>query len=304
MKSLLAALAALACFAAPALAQDGLVALFTQGRLAFDYQQWPFGSYSGSFDAEGASLDSLIWGEGQLAAAGGSIQVVQDSTIAWAYGAVYAADQSVDLGLLFLRRAGALTPGVYPIDVTGFTAQFVFFDSMSGLTIPEDPTDIQAWLAALSAEHKFFGATGSITVSEVSDSSFVGSFSGRMLDPTSLTIISISAGVFAMAGPPLLPTAAPAAPAAQLSHGSWPNPFNPQTRLYFTLPAAGAARLSVHDAAGRRVALLWDGPAPAGRSEVDWTARDAMGRPLPAGLYLYRLETPAGRAGGKLMLLP
>lgn len=301
MKLLLAALACLV-LALPALAQDTPV-VFTGGLLAFDYQQWPFGSYSGSFSAEGASLDSLIWGSGQLQAAGGSLQVVEDSTIAWAYGAVLQEDQTVDLGLLFLRRPGALAPGNYPIDVTGFTSQFVFFDGMSGLTIPEDPTDIQAWLDALAAEHRFFGATGSITVSEVSDSSFVGSFSGRMLDPATLTIITISGGVFDMAGLAILPTAAPAAPAA-LAHGSWPNPFNPQTRLYFTLPAAGSALLSVHDAAGRRVATLWDGPAPAGRSEVDWSARDAAGRPLPAGLYFYRLETEAGRAGGKLLLLP
>lgn len=301
MKALLAVLACLA-LALPALAQETPV-VFTSGLYAFDYQQWPFGSYSGSFSAEGASLDSLIWGGGQLQAAGGSLQMVQDSTIAWAYGAVYQEDQTVDLGLLFLRRPGVLAPGVYPIDVTGFTSQFVFFDGMSGLTIPEDPTDIQAWLDALAAEHRFFGATGSITVSEVSDSSFVGSFSGRMLDPTTLTIITISSGVFDMAGLPVLPTAAPAAPAA-LAHGSWPNPFNPQTRLFFTLPAAGAALLTVHDAVGRRVATLWDGPAPAGRSEVDWIARDAAGRPLPAGLYLYRLESVVGAAAGKLLLLP
>ncbi|MBM4117717.1 hypothetical protein FJ251_08225 [bacterium] len=300
MKSLLAAFACLLA-ALPALAQETPV-VFTSGLYAFNYQQWPFGSYHGSFSAEGASLDSLIWGGGQLEAAGGSLQVVQDSTIAWAYGAVYQEDQTVDLGLLILRRPGLLTPGDYPIDVTGFTSQFVFFDGLSGLTIPEDPTDIQAWLNGLAAEHRFFGATGSITVSEVSDSSFVGSFSGRMLDPTALMIISISSGVFDMVGLPVLPTAAPAAPAA-LAHGSWPNPFNPQTRLYFTLPAAGAARLSVHDAAGRRLATLWDGPAPAGRSEVDWTARDAAGRPLPAGLYFYRLRTAAGVAGGKLMLV-
>ena len=304
MKSLLACLACLALFALPALAQDGLVAVYTEGLLAFDYQQWPFGSYGGSFSAEGASLDSLIWGGAQTEAAGGSIQVVQDSTIAWAYGAVYEADQSVDLGLLFLRRPGVLTPGTYPIDVTGFTVQYVFFDGLAGLTIPEDPTDLQAWLDALAAEHKFFGATGSITVSELSDSSFAGSFSGRMLDPTTLTIVTISNGVFAMQGAPLLPTAAPAAPAALLEHGSWPNPFNPQTRLFFTLPVAGRVRLSVYDIAGRQLATLYDGPAPAGRMELDWTARDEAGRALPAGIYPYRLEAPAGRATGKLMLLP
>jgi hypothetical protein len=147
MKSLLAALAFLACFAAPALAQDGLVALFTQGRLAFDYQQWPFGSYSGSFDAEGASLDSLIWGEGQLEAVGGSIQVLQDSTIAWAYGAVYEADQTVDLALLFLRRPGALTRCL-SVDVTGFGA--VHLSTGCQAAIPKNHGH-QAWLDALAA---------------------------------------------------------------------------------------------------------------------------------------------------------
>jgi hypothetical protein len=43
-----------------------------------------------------------------------------------------------------------------------------------------------------------------------------------------------------------------------------PNPFNPETVIRFTIPSAARAVLSVHDVAGRRVAVLSDGPREAG----------------------------------------
>lgn len=271
--------------------------LYDEGSYAFDYQQWPFGSYSGSFSAEGAMLDSLNWGGSQLESVGGALEVVADTTTAWAYGAVYNDDDTVDLSLLFVRSAGELMPGYHPIDLTNFLAMFVYFDGIAEFVIPEDPSDVQAWLDGVVADYLFFGSTGGITVTAVSDTSFAGSFSGQMIDTGSFTIISIEGGEFALTGGPVL-TAAPVAP-AMLAHGSYPNPFNPATRLFFTLPAAGPARVTVHDVAGRRVALLFDGLAPAGRSELDWEAGG-----LPAGVYLYRVESSAGRAGGKLVLLP
>ncbi len=55
------------------------------------------------------------------------------------------------------------------------------------------------------------------------------------------------------------------------------------------------ARLLVHDLSGRRVAELveprWVAPSPAGgvRLVFDWDGRDEDGRPIPSGLYLYRV---------------
>lgn len=296
-KRIALAILSLSLLAAPAMAQDEVLAVYDQGSLSFDYDQWPFGSYNGSFSAEGAFLDSLLWGDTQLMAAGGRLEVKQDTTAAWAYGAIYNPDTSVDVSVLFVRGLGALTPGYHPIDLADFMTMYAYFDDVSEFTIPTDSTDIQVWLDSVVAAHKFFGSSGGIQVDAVNDSSFAGSFSGQMIDMGSLMIIAVSGGLFDMSGGPVV-TAAPAS-FAPFVHGSYPNPFNPKTRIRFALPAAGELRVSVHDLAGRRVALLEEGWAPAGERVLDW---DAEG--LPAGLYLYRIESAAGVASGKLVLLP
>ena len=271
--------------------------LYDEGSYAFDYMQWPFGSYGGSFSAEGAMLDSLIWGDTQLEAVGGALESLADTTTAWAYGAVYNPDDSVDISLLLLRSVGELAPGYYPIDITDFMATFVFFDDVADFTIPDDTSDIQAWLDGVVAAAMFFGSNGGITVSTVSETAFAGSFMGQMLDPDTFTMITIDDGAFALTGEPVLTAAL--AEFARIEHGAYPNPFNPRTRLRFSLPEPGSLRVSVQDVAGRTVAVLADGWAPAGERVLDWNADGA-----PAGLYLYRIESAAGIAAGKLVLLP
>lgn len=69
-----------------------------------------------------------------------------------------------------------------------------------------------------------------------------------------------------------------------------PNPFNPRTRISFTLPGDGRARLAVYDAAGRRVANLLDEWRPEGTHGVDWNGQDRSGRAVASGTYYTRLE--------------
>ncbi len=64
--------------------------------------------------------------------------------------------------------------------------------------------------------------------------------------------------------------------------------------LRFVTAAPGRVRLVVHDAAGRRLGVAFDGDLPAGRHETAWDGRDRGGRPLPAGVYFARAEVPAG----------
>jgi len=62
-----------------------------------------------------------------------------------------------------------------------------------------------------------------------------------------------------------------------------PNPTRGAARVRFTLPDAQAVRLAVTDLLGREVAVLLDGPAPAGASEA------VLPADLPAGVYVVRL---------------
>lgn len=93
-------------------------------------------------------------------------------------------------------------------------------------------------------------------------------------------------------------------PAVFRYRGNHPNPFNPQTTLAFELPKPAAkVTLRLFDAQGRQVALLLDGPLPAGRHQLVWDGRDARGNACSSGLYFSLLETPTDRATGKLTLL-
>ena len=82
-----------------------------------------------------------------------------------------------------------------------------------------------------------------------------------------------------------------------------PNPFNSQTVLPYFLPKSGPVRLEVFSVTGQRVAVLREEDQQAGYHRFHWNARDAKGRPLASGMYLYRLVTAEGVLTRKLVLL-
>ena len=82
-----------------------------------------------------------------------------------------------------------------------------------------------------------------------------------------------------------------------------PNPFNSQTILSYFLLEPGPTRLEVFALTGQRVAVLHQGPQQAGYHRLRWDGRDAAGRPLASGIYLYRLVTDEGILTRKLTLL-
>lgn len=68
-----------------------------------------------------------------------------------------------------------------------------------------------------------------------------------------------------------------------------PNPARSSARLRYALDFPSHVRLTLHDALGRSVAVLKEGPQPAGEHE---TTTGLAG--LPTGVYLARLETMHG----------
>jgi hypothetical protein len=77
-----------------------------------------------------------------------------------------------------------------------------------------------------------------------------------------------------------------------------PNPFNPTTRIAFSLAFDGAARLEVFNARGERVDVPVDEVLPAGMYEAVWDGSDA-----PSGLYYYRLTTEGWSATRHMVLV-
>jgi hypothetical protein len=81
-----------------------------------------------------------------------------------------------------------------------------------------------------------------------------------------------------------------------------PNPFSGSVTLRLRMERGACVRLTVHDAAGRRVGSLLDGELPAGDRVVSWDGRDAAGRPLAPGVYFVRAWAD-GRTAAALRLV-
>lgn len=84
---------------------------------------------------------------------------------------------------------------------------------------------------------------------------------------------------------------------------SRPNPMRGTAELRFRLAQEAAVRLSIFDLAGREVARLVDGTAGSGETRVIWDGAGLAGEDLPAGVYFYRLEGPAGALVRRLVIL-
>ena len=85
--------------------------------------------------------------------------------------------------------------------------------------------------------------------------------------------------------------------------GARPNPFNPATEIILDLPQDGQLRVTVFDAAGRRVARIADGPRAAGRQAVTWRGTDDAGRAVPSGIYFAKVAWQGEIATVKLSLV-
>ncbi|MDT8323172.1 MAG: choice-of-anchor D domain-containing protein [Bacteroidota bacterium] len=77
-----------------------------------------------------------------------------------------------------------------------------------------------------------------------------------------------------------------------------PNPFNPVTTIEWSLPADQHVRISVHDAMGREVAVLVDGPRSSGTHSSVLNAAS-----LPSGSYFVRMRSAAGTLHRRILLL-
>ena len=75
-------------------------------------------------------------------------------------------------------------------------------------------------------------------------------------------------------------------------HAAYPNPFNPQTVVPFSVAAAGRVQIVVFDLLGREVATLADGRYQTGVYQAVFD-----GSALPSGMYLVRASVTPENGG-------
>jgi hypothetical protein len=79
---------------------------------------------------------------------------------------------------------------------------------------------------------------------------------------------------------------------------NYPNPFNPSTRIAFSIRSTEKVRLSVWNALGEEIAVLIDEVRPAGDYTAEFSAPGAA-----SGVLFCRLETGSGAVTKKMMVL-
>lgn len=89
----------------------------------------------------------------------------------------------------------------------------------------------------------------------------------------------------------------------ELSASNYPNPFNPSTKISYTLKNNGQTELSIYNIKGQKVATLVNDEMSTGTHEVIWNGKDEQGKNVSSGLYFYRLESGTTSLTKKMILM-
>jgi len=199
----------------------------------------------------------------------------------------------------FFVRARTATPGVYfdALPDSGYSVDNLAPSVPSGVKMA--PAEQLVWDQSEAADFRYFTVYGSTTSALDGTSFVIGQTTGIALDVSGQhpAYFLVTATDFAgnESAPAMLDMVSAVTgdrlPTRTALRGNYPNPFNPATTVSFDLRVATSTRLTVFDVSGRVVRTLVAGQQLAGgRHDVTWDGLSEAGRPVSAGVYLYRLE--------------
>lgn len=238
------------------------------------------GGAGGAIHAEGGSRPSFVGctvsgnysdtvGGGVHAVGGGVVSF--DRTILWGNGAITDGNEawtgdataSVQFTCSDVRSAGVGGSGLETFDINTIIADPIFCAPASG---PQAPT--------MGGGYRVFSSSPVLAGP-------CGPQIGARGPGCSGTISAVER--------------APGVPRTSLEQNA-PNPFNPATRITFSIPRAARTTLRVYDTAGRLVATLLDRDLPAGAHSVTWSGGSGRDQRVASGVYFYQL-----RSGGEVL---
>jgi len=85
---------------------------------------------------------------------------------------------------------------------------------------------------------------------------------------------------------------------------AYPNPFNPVTKIAYSVKNAGPVTIEVYNVAGKVVRTLLDTEVDAGASGfVVWDGSNDGGEKCASGVYFYRINAPGFTKSNKMIML-
>jgi hypothetical protein len=95
----------------------------------------------------------------------------------------------------------------------------------------------------------------------------------------------------------------PAVPGVYSLSANYPNPFNPSTKIDFSIPKDGNIKINIFNINGQLVATLVDNFVMQGNYTVTWDGRTSDGAMAASGVYFYQLRAPNNTVITKKMSL-
>jgi photosystem II stability/assembly factor-like uncharacterized protein len=81
-----------------------------------------------------------------------------------------------------------------------------------------------------------------------------------------------------------------------------PNPFNPSTRIGYSVGRRMHVTIEIVDITGKKICVLADGEHAPGKYSIDWNGRTSSGAEAASGAYFCRMRAGAGQSVIKLLL--
>lgn len=86
-------------------------------------------------------------------------------------------------------------------------------------------------------------------------------------------------------------------------YDNYPNPFNPETKISYSLARPCRVRLEIFNLLGQKIRTLVDQQQAAGVRQVVWDGRNQSGEEVASGVYFYRLEADDFSQTKKMILV-
>ncbi|MCF7903195.1 MAG: T9SS type A sorting domain-containing protein, partial [Candidatus Marinimicrobia bacterium] len=139
----------------------------------------------------------------------------------------------------------------------------------------------------------------------------LGDFDGDGLLEAAIVYAKQGGGVYGYwqiyESPDILTTIAPEPHAIEpdgFSVGNpYPNPFNPNTTIRYTIPNNSPVTVTIYDQLGRQVNTLINENQAIGAHQIQWNGTDQSGRQLASGIYFCRIQAGRSAQSVKLVLL-
>ncbi len=89
----------------------------------------------------------------------------------------------------------------------------------------------------------------------------------------------------------------------QVSLSNYPNPFNPETTIRFSVPSKVMTSIDIFNSKGQKVRSLIHEVRSEGDHQIVWNGTDDRGKSLSSGVYLCRMQIAGQSLTRKLMMM-